>query len=389
MRRTIIFLSVVTTVFLLIFSLSALSLQISQIEFELNMAPGTNETFTFLVHNPDAMPQHVTVYLADWLRHPLGGHIFLPPNGAQWIITRQFTSGEEFDLVYEVSFRPGETVRIRGSYISSSPHAEGGILGSIILDPAYIGIIPDAPAAVGRVVTISRIIEAISPAGDSFTVRLRIRANEDFSGLRIDEVFTRNVQVTPIKPADAFFSMVDRSNVDWLTVTPSSFTLAEGESQEVHFSVDVPYWAEGMHWGMIFVEGSPRPAVVEGVGVLAVSRFGVKVYTTVAGTEVISGHAIGIDRPASLDPLTFQVAFENTGNVQLRVSGWLDIIDVRGETVLHIPIEEFPVLPGSMAVFEVIDQTGERLPPGIYQALVVFDYGGAALVGMPRGFRVR
>ncbi|MCI2425890.1 hypothetical protein LM597_00450 [Candidatus Acetothermia bacterium] len=388
MRRRIISLSVVTVVLVLIFSLSALSLKISQIEFDLNMAAGTSGIFSFQVRNPDTTPQHVIIYLNDWLRHPRGGHIFLPPNSAQWTMPRQFISGEEFDLIYEVSFRPGERIRLESTYRTASPTTEGKILGSIALDPAYIGIIPDIPVAAG-IVTISRIIEAISPAGNSFTVRLRIRVNENFHGLVINETFTRNVQVTPLESADAIFTTVDRSNVDWLTVVPSSFTLAAGATQEVRFSVNIPYWASGMYWGMIFVRGSPRPAVVDGVGVLAVARFGVKVYTTITRTEVISGRAIGIDRPTSLNPLTFLVAFENTGNVQLRVSGWLDIINVRGETVLHIPISNFPVLPGSMSIFEVIDQTGEQLPPGIYQALVVFDYGGAALVGMARGFRVR
>jgi len=334
------------------------------------------------------VPQDVTINLSDWLRPPQGGHIFLPPNSAQWTIPRQFVRGEQFDLVYEVSFRPGEQIRFKSSYTSGSPRTEGDILGNIILDPAYIGIVPATPVA-AEIVTISRIIEAISPAGNSFTVRLRIQVNEEFFGLQINEIFSRNVQVTPTESADAYFHMVDRSNVDWLTVTPSSFTLGARETREVRFFVDVPDWARGMHWGIIFVTGSPRPAVVDGVGVLAVARFGVKVYTTVAGTAVKSGRVIGIDRPMSLDPFTIQAAFENTGNVQLRVSGWLDIIDMRGKTVFRIPVAEFPVLPGSMAIITITDETGERLPSGNFQALVVFDYGGATLIGMPRGFRVR
>jgi len=94
---------------------------------------------------------------------------------------------------------------------------------------------------------------------------------------------------------------------------------------------------------------------------------------TVPGTEVLSGRVIGVKKVEN-DPLTFEVSFENTGNVQLRPKGRLDIISQSGDTVRTLAIEEFPLLPGAVREMRVVSQSGSLLP-GRYLALAVLDFG--------------
>jgi len=145
---------------------------------------------------------------------------------------------------------------------------------------------------------------------------------------------------------------------------------------------------DGTYWGAILIEGSPHQVEREGATVLAVERFGVKVYVTITGTEVREGRVIRV-RKVSLDPLTFKITFANTGNVQLRPTGTVTIISQSGETVRTIAVEEFPVLPGAVQTITVKDPSSDPLPPGIYRALVMLDYGGENPVGGTRDFRVK
>jgi len=101
---------------------------------------------------------------------------------------------------------------------------------------------------------------------------------------------------------------------------------------------------------------------------------GTELADTVSGTEVLSGRVIGV-KTVENDPLTFEVSFQNTGNVQLRPKGRLDIISRSGDTVRSIIIEEFPLLPRAVRYLRIVDTSVEPLSPGRYLALAVLDFG--------------
>jgi len=101
---------------------------------------------------------------------------------------------------------------------------------------------------------------------------------------------------------------------------------------------------------------------------------GTELADTVPGTEVLSGRVIGVKKVEN-DPLTFEVSFQNTGNVQLRPKGRLDIISRSGDTVRSIIIEEFPLLPRAVRYLRIVDASVEPLSPGRYLALAVLDFG--------------
>ncbi len=369
----------------LLLSTSLNALQISQIEFDLHLTPGSSSRYSFKVINNEPRSQEITVYLSDWIRTPQGETDFLPLDGARWLLLREFHAGEKFEIIYRID-PPFAGVTVSGSYATASPTSRGEIIGPTHLSSPEI---TSPPSAVTAPVSITRSIESSPDSPGSLRVRLLIEVLRDFTGLRIDEVFSSHVTVVSIDPAGGIFNTVSRSNGDWITVSPQKFTIGEGKTQEITFTVAVPAsGVAGTYWGAILVQGSPQKTEREGTTVLAVERFGVKVYVTINGTEVKSGRITSV-RKTALAPLTFTVTFENTGNVQLKPKGSITIISQQGKIMRTLPIDEFPVLPGAVQVITIKDPSSSPLPPGIYRALVTLDYGGENLAGGTRDFRVK
>lgn len=346
------------------------ALQISQIEFDLHLPAGSTANYSFRVVNNETRAQDVKVYKNDWLRTSTGENDFLPLNGARWLFPRAFHAGEEFQITYLVKL-PAFEVTVSGNYLVASPSARGEIVGETLLFPPRVG--EPAQSTTDGTVRIIREIVGASPEGDSLTVRLSARVLEDVVGLRIDEVFSSHIGIEDLDSAGGSFDTVARSNGDWLEVSPLRFRLDAGDAQEVTFSIQVPQGAEGTYWGMIFVEGSPRLEERVGATVLAIERFGVKVYETVPGTEVLSGEVRHV-RKVNDDPLSFDVTFVNTGNVQLRPRGQVEITDRTGDIIQTLGVDEFYVLPGAVRYENVVGQENS-LPPGRYFALAVLDIG--------------
>jgi len=384
MRRLLVVMTM-SIGFLFLAGEGSYALQISQIEFDLHQAAGSTATYSFKVINNESQAQEITVYLSDWTRTSNGENDFIPLNGARWLFLRSFSAGEEMEILYQVLLSTTD-LTVAGSYISGSRAGQGTVEGVSLLSAENVGMVTQAQA--DDTVSVTREIVSVRPAGDSLTVRLYVRIFQDIPGLRIDEVFSSHAQIESIDSAGGGFDIVNRSNGDWITVTPQRFQIEAGQTQDVTFRLDVPVGVEGVYWGMIFVEGSPRPQEQAGAAVLAIERFGVKVYETVPGTEDLVGRITQVRKTAD-NPLTFEIRFENMGNVQLRPTGRIDIISQNGETVRNTRIEEFPLLPGKVRILSVTDTTEPPLTAGIYRALVTIDYGGDNLAGGTRDFRLR
>ncbi len=382
MKKLSILLAAVLGVMLV--GMPSFALQITQIEFDLHLAPDASDMYTFQVLNNESDPQDVTVYMGDWTRTQSGDNDFLTLNSARWLFARAFKKGDALDIKYRVII-PNDSITVDGTYASGSPSSRGQIAGAAKLLSA--GTEPPTESTNGPV-SITRTVIS-SEADGMVTVNLRVHALQDFSGLRIDETFSSHVDIESVDGAGGEFSTVSRSCGDWITASPQTFRIAPGATQPVNFRVAVPNsGVSGMYWAMIFVQGSPRPQQRQGATVLAIERFGVKVYETIPGSEVLSGEVKSVRKVAN-DPLAFNVTFANTGNVQLRPTGTIDVISQNGDTVRSLPIDEFPLLPGKDRILSVTDDSKSPLPAGIYRALVTIDYGGDNLAGGTRDFRLR
>ena len=81
-------------------SMSSFALQITQIEFDLHLAPGSADTYTFQVINNESDSQDVIVYIGDWTRTKNGENDFLPLDSARWLFARDFKEGDALDVKY-------------------------------------------------------------------------------------------------------------------------------------------------------------------------------------------------------------------------------------------------------------------------------------------------
>lgn len=183
---------------------------------------------------------------------------------------------------------------------------------------------------------------------------------------------------------------VERSLAGWLSLPFTQITLGPEEAAEVAVELAVPSLQQaplaGTYWGIIFVQGEPRPMEQAGTTVMAIERFGVKVYATIAGTEVSEGRVAKLEVTPGEGGYQVVIYYENTGNVHQRVSGSLEVIDRTGAVVQKLELEEFPILPGAA---RRIAANLPLLARGIYQLRAVMDYGGETLVAGVAVLRVR
>ncbi|MFW6190433.1 MAG: hypothetical protein ACOC49_02170 [Candidatus Bipolaricaulota bacterium] len=94
--------------FLSLFGQGGAAIKISNIEFNLEDAPGSTSTQEFVVTNDENQLVNVNINVGDWYRNLEGSNQFLESNAARWQANRRSLSeGEELSITYEASV-PGD-----------------------------------------------------------------------------------------------------------------------------------------------------------------------------------------------------------------------------------------------------------------------------------------
>ena len=237
-------------------------------------------------------------------------------------------------------------------------------------------------------VWVGRTIDSIDEDGIA-VVRLVIQCNAAFEGLVIHETTAERVDITSKETSGSRFDTINRSNASWISLSHDRLVLQADESRDVTLTVDMPEDVSGTYWSTVFVVSQPQASDQGGMRVLSIYRTAIKIYVTAFGSDDLEGQVVDV-QVGETDPLILYALFENTGNVELVVTGDVQIIDRTGEVVRDLVIDEFKVLPGAKRIVTILDALDSNpLPAEIYQAVVVFDYGGDNPVVGVRGFRVR
>jgi len=352
----------------------------------LEQGEGTQETYTLTLINDTDATEDLRVYVGDWQRLEDGSHDWgVPQNGARWAFARAFASGEELSVCYTVQLPAPRELAVEGYLSTGSPQAS-------VRSAGMDRIAADAPttelASADGEIAIARTIASVDENGLA-TVTLAIRTGAAFDGLTVHETFSERVEIRSVDSGGARFDTINRSNADWLVLSHERLVLEPDESREITLTVNTPQGIDGTYWSAVFVESRPEIVEQEGTRVLSIYRTAIKVYVTALGTGEPAGAVTSVEVPET-SPLAVEATFENTGTVELVVTGEIEVIDRTGETVRELTIEEFKVLPGSSRIVVADDEPeAEPLPEGIYQAVVSLDYGGDGPVVGVRGFRVR
>ena len=148
---------------------------------------------------------------------------------------------------------------------------------------------------------------------------------------------------------------------DYISFPDDTFTLNLGERARIPVTISIPGDAEpGGFYGSILVstvrigsdgqEVAPRNPIIARVG----SHF----FITVEGEQEISGETLDLTILPSQwwyesGPMTFGIAYENTGTVHVNPYGQLSIKNTFGEEVGFVELEPWFVLPQSIRNREI------------------------------------
>ena len=147
-----------------------------------------------------------------------------------------------------------------------------------------------------------------------------------------------------------------RSLKDYIKFETNEFVLAHGQRMNLPITVRIPEGAEpGGLYGAVFV--STRFSESAG-DVGAVSRLGSLFFVKVGGESFEDGWLRKFDTKAGekffeKGPVSFEVLFENNGNVHLLPYGFIGIENMFGREVSLIDIDPWFVMPDSLRAREI------------------------------------
>ncbi len=374
-------------------SFCALGVRWSPGEIDLIQDPGVQESYILILQNDSTEVADLRLYVADWLRTEEGVNDFgVPLNGARWVLERSFVAGETVEIRYAIQLPATGSIGVRGTFRTWTPQTIDEIAGLSTIAVSGENETGGAPSS--ALTSVSRSIEDVDASGTA-TIVLTIRTAVDFQGLTITEAYESGVEITTLDAADGRFDTINRSSADWVTLSRDTVTLEPDEAVEIIMTVTTPSDFTGQYWCILMAES--REVVigeVSGTQVITRPSVGLKVFVSAPNTLVPAGEVTDI-RVIALNPLMVEATFVNTGNVQLVVTSEAQIIDQTGEPVRAFLFTEhgrdyFRILPGSTRTIVLIDYSGSpRLPDGIYQAIVSFDFGGDSLIVGAKAFRIR
>ncbi|MCU0289602.1 MAG: DUF916 domain-containing protein, partial [Acidobacteria bacterium] len=170
---------------------------------------------------------------------------------------------------------------------------------------------------------------------------------------------------------------------DYIRLNPTSLQLEPGEERIVRFTITMPEDLTGEYHGIIFFQTQPKgvKSPAPGKQVLVSSRIGAGIYTAVKNTVIQSSEIpdIFFKQPNAAQDSNSQyvILFHNNGNMHLRPTGQLKIIDAAGKEVASTPVNEnkTSVLRDSYRVFSGDFKKKFTFRDGSHKIVAQLDYG--------------
>jgi hypothetical protein len=196
--------------------------------------------------------------------------------------------------------------------------------------------------------------------------------------ITLEDIYIRpSGTVDVLKPASTSWSVAAMSRIQ-----PAEFDLDSDQQIPVRVSVTVPADARGGRYGALIVSPSPvlQATGIRGTVAIIVPKLAAKLLVPIRGTEVVQGDLVNMlaaVRPGGAGA-DIKIVFKNTGNVHVRTTGGLVLLDASGRSLGKVELDEAIVLPGDVREF-VVPWT-KPLSPGTYTARATIDFGGSVLL---------
>jgi hypothetical protein len=245
-----------------------------------------------------------------------------------------------------------------------------------------------ASPASGSILIVGEMTRELTVApGDRSEGKLILRntgdAPQDVRIYQTDYLFTADGHNEYGEPGK-----LSRSNAKWFTFTPHQLTVPAQSTGTVYYTAQVPTEGllKGTYWSMVMVE----PVSAEGlepsgdgperrkVGIRTVTRYGIQLVTNVGRDGKADIRFMRRTLVASDQRVLLQSDVENTGEVWLSPTVWVELYDADGATVGRFSSAKQRLYPGCSARFTV-DLTD--VPKGSYDALIVVDNGDDNVFG--------
>lgn len=222
---------------------------------------------------------------------------------------------------------------------------------------------------------------------------------------RSDEVTVKNNQNTPVTlkvyavdsttTSDGKFALqtaiAPKLGIGkWIKLADNEITLAPKASKVISFTISIPPQVSPGDYsgGIIFENITPNRLVRNGVGINVITRYGVRIYETVPGSNQLNMSVKHFTYQVANNAIVVTFALENNGTVLVSPTGSLVLKNIVGQTITTIPLNNYlhEVMPGKPETISV--HTGVNPPFVLDTAKVAIYYSPtkvavASLVVMP------
>lgn len=135
------------------------------------------------------------------------------------------------------------------------------------------------------------------------------------------------------------------SALSYIKFDPAEFHLEPGEKQRIDLIASIPEGIEGGRYAILLVVTDPK-----GEGpVKTVSRLGVLIKLTIAGSHLDTKGSIKLVEPGGIEPNTpipIKVIYANEGNIHYKVQSSATISNAQGDILGKVGSKSAVVLPG-------------------------------------------
>lgn len=183
---------------------------------------------------------------------------------------------------------------------------------------------------------------------------------------------------------------VERSNSQWISLSPSFLTIPPKETGQVYYTVSVPKNPDlkGTYWSLIMIEPvliSSEESIIEEkgktkIGIKAIIRYAIQIVTNIGETGERKIRFLDKKLVDKDNKKILQLDIENIGERKLSPFVWAEVYNKDGINIGRFDSEsgKLGIYPGC-SVRHNINLSG--IPEGKYEVLIVVDNGDEYVFG--------
>lgn len=201
------------------------------------------------------------------------------------------------------------------------------------------------------------------------------------------DVFNLTNLPLPVKAFVTSFSPKELSDIpedkrkiydasSWITIDEPDFILQPKTNRTVDYTIKAPKGAEpGGHYATIFFQPLVPEQALSPQNLYIVGRIGALVFLTVPGDirQEAKIKELTVPSFSQFGPAIINLKISNTGNIQIRPTGKVEVLDFRGQVVFSKALNEGLVIPGTTKTYEF--EFGNKGTVGQFRARASIVFG--------------